>query len=74
MLSKSPLFHLTIFVYPCCSFIFPENIFFIIYCFVCNFSFQDASVIKKAVAAKRVEIEKGLLGAKISDRIRQVTF
>ncbi len=31
---------------------------------------QDASVIKKTVSSRKVEIEKGLLGAKISDRIR----
>lgn len=36
------------------------------------FIFQDASLIKKTVSSKRVEIEKGLLGAKISDRIRSV--
>jgi len=32
--------------------------------------YKDASIIKKTVNAKRVEIEKGLLGAKVSDRIR----
>eukprot|EP00794_Sanderia_malayensis_P006139 gene6139-6845_t len=32
--------------------------------------YKDATAIKKTVSARRVEIEKGLLGAKVSDRIR----